>query len=105
MDRFEKYLARMAAEGDDLEVLEKLRHEAEQSLREDPPEQALTLTGQLVGAMLTVARKQDSPQQELVDAVNALTSVLADYVEHLGWRQWATKTEAGWVYERSPSGN
>lgn len=98
MDRFEKYLARMAAEGDDLKVLEKLRYEAEQSLRENPPEQ-------LVGAMLTVARKQDSPQQELVDAVNALTSVLADYVEHLGWRQWAMKTEAGWVYERSPFGS
>lgn len=105
MEYFEKYLARMETAGNDLEVLEELRQEAEQSLRGDPPEQALTLTGQLVGAMLTVAQKQDSPQQGLVDAVNALTSMLAEYVEHLGWRQWAEKTELGWVYERSPSGN
>lgn len=105
MEYYEKYLARIEAGGGGSEVLEELHQEAVLSLKEDSPERALTIIGQMVGAMLAVARKQNPPQQNVVDAVNALTSRIVGYVEHLGWRQWATKTDAGWVYERSPSGN
>lgn len=101
---FEKYLARMETEGNGPEQLNTLYQEAERSLEDDPPEQALAKTSQMVGALLIVARKQDPLQQELVDAVNALTVMLADYIEHLGFHWWAVKTETGWVYSTSPSG-
>lgn len=104
MEHYEKYLARIEAGDGGSEVLEELHQEAARSIKEDPPERVLTLTGQMVGAMLAVTRKKNPPQQSMVDAINVLTAMLADYVEHLGWRQWAVKTETGWVYERSPSG-
>lgn len=104
MEYYEKYLARIEVGGGGSEVLEELHQEAVLSLKEDSPERALTIIGQMVGAMLAVTRRKNPPQQSMVDAINVLTAMLADYVEHLGWRQWAVKTETGWVYERSPSG-
>lgn len=101
MEYYEKYLARIEAGDGDPEVLEELHQEAVLSLKEDPPEQALTMVGQMVGAMLSVARKHEPPQG-LIDAVNTLTALLADYVECLGWRQRAIKTEVGWIYSKSP---
>ena len=104
MEYYEKYLARIEAGDGGSEVLEYLHQEAARSLKEDPPERALTIIGQMVGAMLAVTRRKNPPQQSMVDAINVLTAMLADYVEHLGWRQWAVKTETGWVCERSPFG-
>lgn len=104
MEYYEKYLARIEAGDGGSEVLEDLHQEAARSLKEDPPERALTIIGQMVGAMLAVTRRKNPPQQSMVDAINVLTAMLADYVEHLGWRQWAVKTETGWVCERSPFG-
>lgn len=101
MEYYEKYLAQIEAEDCNPEVLEELYQEAARSLNDDPPERALTMVGQMVGAMLSVARKHEPPQG-LIDAVNALTALLADYVECLGWRQRAIKTEVGWIYSKSP---
>lgn len=105
MEYYEEYLTRIEAEGNDPELLEGLRQEAVRSLRTDPPEQALTLTGQMVAALLLVAKRQEPPEQGMVDAINELTAMMVDYLDHLGWRQRAVKTEAGWVYEQMPSSN
>jgi len=104
MEYYEKYLAQIEVEDCNPEVLEELHQGAARSLKDDPPEQALTMVGQMVGAMLAVTRRKNPPQQSMVDAINVLTAMLADYVEHLGWRQWAVKTETGWVCERLPFG-
>lgn len=100
MKYYEGYLTRIETEGTGPELLEKLRQEAVRSLREDLPEQALTLTGQMVSALLLAAKRQEPPEQSMVDAINNLTTMMVDYLEHLGWRQRAVKTEAGWIYEQ-----
>lgn len=103
MEFYDKYMIRLETEDTGPEVLEELLQEAIRSLREDPPEQALTLTGQMVAALLLVAKRQEPPEQSMVDAVNDLTTMMVDYIEDLGWRQRAVKTEAGWVYGQVPS--
>lgn len=104
MEFYDKYMAKLDAEGNDPELLEELRREAIQSLQADSPERALTVTGQMVAALLFAAKHQEPPEQSMVDAINGLTTMMVDYIERLGWRQWAVKTEAGWVYKQlSPS--
>lgn len=100
MEFYDKYITRLETEGNGPELLEELRQEAVQSLQADPPEQALTLTGQMVSALLLVAKHQEPLEQSMVDAINNLTTMMVDYLEHLGWRQRAIKTEAGWIYEQ-----
>lgn len=102
MEFYDNYIARLETEGSDPELLEELRQEAMRSLMEDSPGQALTQTGQMVAAMLVVTQQQNPLQRSMVDAINSLTTIMADYLEHLGWRQWAVKTDAGWKYERLP---
>lgn len=102
MEYFKNYLTKMEMEGTGPELLNELRQEAICSLQADPPEQALTLTGQMVSALLLVAKRQEPPEQSMVDAVNDLTTMMVDYIEDLGWRQRAVKTEAGWIYEQLP---
>lgn len=99
---YDKYITRLETEGNGPELLAELSQEAIKSLREYPPEQALTLLSQMVGALLTVARLQEPPEQGMVDTINELTAMMVDYVEHLGWHQWAVKTETGWIYSKSP---
>ena len=100
MEFYDKYMAKLDTERNDPELLEELRREAIQSLQTAPPERALTVTSQMVAALLLVAKRQEPPEQGMVDAVNDLTTMMVDYIEHLGWRQWATKTDEGWVYEQ-----
>lgn len=102
MEFYNKYINRLDAEGTGPELLEALCQEAIRSLRADPPERSLTLTGQMVAALLIIARRQSPPEQSMVDAINALTAMMVGYLEHLGWRQRAVKTEAGWIYEQLP---
>lgn len=102
MEFYDKYLARLGAKGTGPDLLDQLLQDAIQSLQRDPPELALTLTGQMAAALLFVAQLQSPLQRSMVDAINSLTSAMADYLEHLGWRQRAVKTEAGWTYEQLP---
>ena len=102
MEYYENYLARLEAEGTGPELLEELHQEAIQSLRADPPERALTLTGQMVSALLLVSKRQKPPECEIVDALNNITNLMIDYLQNMGWRLRARKTPYGWRYEFSP---
>lgn len=104
MEYYDQYLARIE-ENSSPELLDKLRREAIQSLEDDPPEQALTLTGQMVGALLVVAHQQEPPKPSVIETVNSITAMIADYVGHLGWRWWAVKGKTGWIYSKSPVGS
>lgn len=103
MEFYDKYIARLDIEGTDPELLAELCQEAIRSLQADPPEQALTRTGQMISALLVVAKRQEPLEQSMVDAVNNLTTMMVDYIEHLGWRLRAVKTTDGWVYEQISS--
>lgn len=105
MEFYDKCIAQLDVEGTGPEILEGLRQEAIRSLREDPPEQALTQTGQMVSALLRTAKRQEPPEQSMVDAINTLTAMMIDYLEHLSWRKRAVKTAIGWVYEQSSPSN
>ena len=89
--------------GADPELLAELRQEAIRSSQADPPEQALTRTGQMLSALLMVAPRQELLEQSMVDAVNNLTTMMVDYIEHFGWHLRAVKTADGWVYEQISS--
>lgn len=102
MESYDKYITRLETEGNSPELLEELRQEAIRSLKEDPPEQALTLTGQMVAALFSVAQRQNSPQRGMIDIINCVTEMMVEYLERLNWHQRAVKTEAGWVYEKFP---
>lgn len=102
MEYYEGYLTRIETEGNDPELLEELRQEAIRSLQTDPPERALTLTGQMVSALLSVAKRQEPLDRPLVDAVNGITSLMVDYLTKMGWKTRAYKTPDGWKYESSP---
>lgn len=73
MEYYEEYLTRIETGAIDPEQLVTLRQEALWSLKEDPPEQALTLTAQMVSALLLIAKRQEPPEQSMVDAINILT--------------------------------
>lgn len=102
MEFYDKYISRLDAEGIGPELLEELRQEAIRSLRDDPPERALTLTGQMVSALLSVTKRQEPPERPLVDAVNDITSLMVDYLTNMGWKTRAYKTPEGWKYVSSP---
>lgn len=102
MEYFKNYLTKMEMEGTGPELLNELRQEAICSLQADLPEQALTLTGQMVSALLLVAKRQKPLEQSMINVINELTAMMIDYLERLGWHQRAVKTEAGWIYERLP---
>lgn len=103
MEFYDDYISRLDAEGTDPDLLDELRQEAIRSLQADPPERALTLAGQMAAALLLVAKRQEPPEQDMVNTINELTAMMIDYLDHLGWHQRAVKTEAGWVYEQMPS--
>lgn len=102
MEFYDKCISRLDAEGTGPELLEELRQEAIRSLRDDPPERALTLTGQMVSALLSVAKRQKPPERPLGDAVNDVTSLMVDYLTNMGWKTRAYKTPEGWKYVSSP---
>ena len=58
--------------------------------------------GQMVSALFSVAQRQNPPEQNMVDSINNLTTMMVGYLEHLGWRQRAMKTAKGWVYSKMP---
>ena len=99
---YDKYITRLETEGNGPELLAELCQEAARSLRTDPPERALTLTGQMVAALFLVAQRQIPPQRSIIDIINLITEMMVDYLERLSWHQRAIKTEAGWVYEKFP---
>lgn len=102
MEYYEKYVSYLQTEGTDSAVLCKLYQQAADSLANDPPEQALTLTGQMAAAMQEVAKHQDPPERQMVDAINGITGMMMDYLDKMGWRTRAYKTPKGWIYESSP---
>lgn len=96
---YDKYITRLETEGNGPELLAELCQEAARSLRTDPPERALTLTGQMVSALLLVAKRREPPERQLMDAINDITSLMAEYLVKMGWRTRAHKTSEGWKYE------
>lgn len=86
MEFYDNYITRLETEGNGPELLAELRQEAIRSLQADPPEQALTLTGQMVSALLLVAKRQNPPEPLMVDTINAITDMMADYINKLGWK-------------------
>lgn len=103
MEYYEKYVSCLQTEGTGPAVLQKMYQEAVDSLETDPPELALTCTGQMAAAMLKVAKSQEPPERQLVDAINGITDMMIDYLGRMGWRSRAYKTSAGWIYESSPA--
>lgn len=103
MEFFEKYVARLESKGINQEVLEELRQEAAQSLVDDPPEKALTLTGQLVAALRQVVQRQNPTGLDAIYTVNAIIEMMIQHLWELGWHMRAVKTENGWVYKRLPA--
>lgn len=101
MEFYDNYIARLETEGNGPELLAELRQDAIQSFQADPPERALTLTGQMVSALLLVAKRQNPPERLMVDTINAITDMMADYINKLGWKTRAYKTPDGWKYESS----
>lgn len=77
--------------GNDPERLETLRQEAVCSLQTDPPERALTQTGQMVAAMQKAAKNQKPPEHQMVDAVNCVTDLMIEYLEKWGGDLGRTK--------------
>lgn len=102
MEFYDRYITRLETKGNDPEVLEELRQEAIRSLQADPPERALTLTGQMVVALSLVAKRQEPSEHQLMDAINDITSLMADYLTKMGRRIRAYKTPEGWSYESLP---
>lgn len=102
MKYYEKYVSYLEIEGTGPTVLQKLHQDAADSLANDPPEEALTRTGQMAAAMLMVAKRQDPPERQMVDAINGITGMMMDYLDKMGWRTRACKTPKGWIYESSP---
>ena len=102
MEYYEKYVSYLQTEGTGSAVLQKLHQDAVDSLANDPPEQALTRTGQMAAAMLKVAKSQEPPEHQMVDAVNNVTNMMMEYLNRMGWRTRAYKTPNGWMYESSP---
>lgn len=101
MEFYDKYITRLETEGNDPELLDELRQEVVRSLREDPPEQALTLAGQIVAAMQKAAKNQKPPEHQMVDAVNCVTDLMIEYLEKMGWRFRAYKTTEGRKFHRA----
>lgn len=102
MEFYDKCIIRLETGDNGPELLAELRQEAIRSLKEDPPEQALTLTGQMVAALFFVAQRQSPPQRGMIGIINCITEMMVEYLERLNWHQRAVKTEAGWVYEKFP---
>ena len=102
MEYYEQYTSYLQTEGTGSAVLQKLYQEAAYSLANDPPELALTRTGQMAAAMLKVARDQDPLEQGMVNALNAVTEMMMAYLNKMGWRFRAYKTPEGWKYEYPP---
>lgn len=99
MEYYEKYVSYLGTEGAGPTVLQKLHQDAADSLANDPPEQALTRTGQIVAAMLIVTKSQEPPERQMVDAINSITDIMMDYLSKMGWRFRAYKTPERWRYE------
>lgn len=102
MEYYEKYVSYLQAEGTGSTVLQKLYLDAADSLASDPPEEALTRTGQMVAAMLRVAKSREPLERQMVDAVNSITDMIMDYLYRLGWHTSAYKTPEGWKYVFPP---
>lgn len=96
-------MSRLEGEGMSQEILESMRQEAAQALQNDPPEVALTLTGQMAAALRQVAQKQDPLQPDMVFAVNSVTEMMIQFLWDMGWHLRAIKTEDGWKYESPPA--
>lgn len=99
MEYYEKYVFYLQTEGTGPTVLQKLHQDAVDSLANDPPEQALTRTGQMAAAMLMVAKRQEAPEHQMMNAINNVTDLMMDYISKMGWRFRAYKTPEGWRYE------